>query len=526
MKSTNHKLRLTGALAVLATLALAVSCQGFFPKATLASLAVGPPAPTIDTGVTNNTVQMFAVGTFTGGGSGSVDVSWTISPNDGSIATITAGGLVTAATSGSATVTATANQNPSITGAQTITVNSNTAGTWSLTWGYDRLGNRKQQTLTGGNLPGGIGQPSFTIDETTNRINGFSYDSAGNLTGDGTFTYTYDGANRMKQAQQIASPNTITSSTYFGALRIKKVVGATTTRYLYSGSKPIAEYVNGSTTPSKEYIYAGSTLLATIAGTSTTYHHPDHLSNRAETDATGAVVRSAGHFPYGESWYESSSDPMKFTSYTRDSGTGESGLDYAMFRQYNSGQGRFMSADLMIGNPNSPESLNRYTYTNNDPINAADLLGLTPQLVTVCQYTPITVTTTEPNGTKHTTHTMALDFCISFMVDFGGGPYLGGIPGGLPPSADPLLQALKAATRNFKPTPPFVPKPGPYIPPYQGPPAPPVTSPTVPETAPTWLKVLNFIGAVANGLGDTLNDFMVCFTCNLQAPRNQGPSYY
>jgi RHS repeat-associated protein len=264
--------------------------------------------------------------------------------------------------------------------AQTITVNSNTAGTWSLTWGYDRLGNRKQQTLTGGNLPGGIGQPSFTINETTNRINGFSYDSAGNLTGDGTFTYAYDGANRMKQAQQVASPNTVTTSTFFGPLRIKKVVGSTTTRYLYSSSKPIAEYVNDSTTPSKEYIYVGSTPLATIAGTSATYHHPDHLSNRAETDATGTVVRTAGNFPYGESWYESSSDPMKFTSYTRDSGTGESGLDYAMFRQFNPGQGRFMSADLLAGSLAAPQSLNRYSYAGSNPINLKDPLGLEPIL--------------------------------------------------------------------------------------------------------------------------------------------------
>jgi len=122
MKSTNHKLRLAGAVAVLATLALAVSCQGFFPKATLASLAVGPPAPTIDTGVTNNTVQMFAVGTFNGGGSGSLAVTWTISSTDDN-ATVTPGGLVTAAKAGSATVTATANQNPSITGTQTVTIN-------------------------------------------------------------------------------------------------------------------------------------------------------------------------------------------------------------------------------------------------------------------------------------------------------------------------------------------------------------------------------------------------------------------
>jgi RHS repeat-associated protein len=257
---------------------------------------------------------------------------------------------------------------------QTINVNSSTAGTWSLAWTYDRLGNRKQQQLTGGNLPAGIGQPNFTIDESTNQISGFTYDLAGNLTNDGAFTYAYDGANRMKQAQQSASPNTVTSSTFFGPLRIKKAVGSTTTVYVYSGAKPIAEYVNGSL--SKEYIYAGSALLATIAGTSTTYHHPDHLSNRAETDSTGAVVRTAGHFPYGESWYESSADPMKFTTYSRDSGTGETGSDYAMFRQFNSGQGRFMSADILAGNVAAPQSANRYSYTGNDPINFDDPLGL------------------------------------------------------------------------------------------------------------------------------------------------------
>ena len=280
--------------------------------------------------------------------------------------------------------------------AQTVNVNVNTPGTWSLAWTYDRLGNRKQQTLTGGNLPGGIGQPSFTIDETTNRISGFSYDAAGNLTGDGSFTYAYDGANRMKQAQQVASPNTVTASTFFGPLRIKKVVGSSATIYVYSGSKLIAEYANGNTTPSKEYIYAGQTLLATAAGSSTIYHHPDHLSNRAETDSTGAVLRTAGNFPYGESWYESASDPVKFTTYSRDGGTGETGLDYAMFRHYNSGQGRFMGGDLMSGSIGSPQSLNRYSYTGNDPINGVDPLGLD----TLCA-TPF-ITTVWSDGHKET----------------------------------------------------------------------------------------------------------------------------
>jgi len=112
-----------GALAALATLALAISCRGFFVKPTLSSIAVGPAAPTIDTGTTDNTVQMFAVGTFNDGSTGNTPVTWTISPSDNSIATISTGGLVTSVSTGSATVTATSTQNPSITGTQTVTVN-------------------------------------------------------------------------------------------------------------------------------------------------------------------------------------------------------------------------------------------------------------------------------------------------------------------------------------------------------------------------------------------------------------------
>ena len=263
--------------------------------------------------------------------------------------------------------------------AQTGTVSASIAGTWSLQWGYDRLGNRLTQYLAGGNLPNGIGQPSLTFDPATNRINGYCFDSAGNLTDTGscptgTHLYTFDGANRLSKIN--GGPPTYT---YFGPLRIKKLVGTTTTTYIYSGSKPIAEYVNGSSTPSAEYIYAGGQLLVTIAGTSTTYHHPDHLSNRAETDASGTVppLRTYGHFPFGETWYETgTTDKWKFTSYEGDSGTGETGLDYAMFRDYSSGLGRFMSPDLLSGHIGTPQSLNGYSYTVNEPIDLVDPMGL------------------------------------------------------------------------------------------------------------------------------------------------------
>lgn len=116
-----QKLRLIGAFAALMALALAASCRGFFVKPTLTSLAVGPASPSIQTGSTNNTVQMFAVGTFNDGSTGNPAVTWSISPAN-TIATINGNGLVTSVATGSATVTATATQNPSITGTQSLTV--------------------------------------------------------------------------------------------------------------------------------------------------------------------------------------------------------------------------------------------------------------------------------------------------------------------------------------------------------------------------------------------------------------------
>lgn len=125
MPSKRSELRLIGAFAVLATLALAASCRGFFVKPTLTSLAVGPVSPTIFTGKINNTVQMFAVGTFNDGSSSNTPVSWSLTgtgTGGSSIATISSSGLVTAQQSGTGTITATSNLLPSISGTQPLTV--------------------------------------------------------------------------------------------------------------------------------------------------------------------------------------------------------------------------------------------------------------------------------------------------------------------------------------------------------------------------------------------------------------------
>lgn len=159
MSSTKSQIRALGALAVLATLAFAISCKGFFVKPTLSSLTVTPISPSIQTGSTNNTVQMSAVGTFNDNTTGNTPVTWSISPSDGSIATISSGGLVTSVAIGSATVTAAANQNPSITGTQQVTVTVGCISSITL--------NPTSATISVGGTP-----HTVSISATANTCNG------------------------------------------------------------------------------------------------------------------------------------------------------------------------------------------------------------------------------------------------------------------------------------------------------------------------------------------------------------------
>src|SRR5205814_2630584 len=113
---------------------------------------------------------------------------------------------------------------------QAQTLDTTAANTWTLNWGYDRLGNRYSQSGSG---TATIGQPTFNIDPATNRIIGYCYDLAGNLTDEascptGTHKYTYDGANRLTQINGSA----VTYS-YFDQLRIKKTTGDGTIIYIY-----------------------------------------------------------------------------------------------------------------------------------------------------------------------------------------------------------------------------------------------------------------------------------------------------
>src|SRR6202162_6389550 len=102
------------------------------------------------------------------------------------------------------------------------------------------------------------------------------------------------------------SANGTTAGTYSydgHGMRVKKVSGSTTTVYIFSSNRVIAEYDNGAavTSPTREYIRTGEAILATIDSSGTTrYHHPDQVSVRFTTDSTQYYSGHLGQYPYGE----------------------------------------------------------------------------------------------------------------------------------------------------------------------------------------------------------------------------------
>ena len=194
------------------------------------------------------------------------------------------------------------------------------------------------------------------------------------MTNDGLNTMVYDGENHVASSTQAS---VTTNYTYDGnGLRLQKATGSNSTIYLFSGAKVVAEYDNGAavTAPTREYIYAGGQLLSTIDSTGTKYHLSGHLSPHITTDASGNVIGTQAHYPFGEKWYETGTvTKYKFTSYERDP---ETGNDYAIMRYHINRLGRFGSVDRHAGSIFNPQSLNRYAYVLNNPVNLVDPLGL------------------------------------------------------------------------------------------------------------------------------------------------------
>src|SRR6185436_3631905 len=255
-----------------------------------------------------------------------------------------------------------------------VTGNLTSPNTWDVSWVYDRYGNRTNQTQNGGTLV--LGSSSLTFNTNNQPTGGFAFDLSGNMLNDGvTANYVFDAENRYVKL------GTTPVNTYDGSgLRVEKATSGSTTVYVFDGAQVIAEYSPSAPTnaPTKEYVYLGGQLLATLDSSGNpTYRHPDHLSARVYTNASGTSIGAYGHLPFGDLWYSTGTvDKWKFTSYEHDTDTN---LDYAAMRFDSARLARFTSPDPYPGSVQlgDPQSWNRYSYVVDDPANLIDPLGMT-----------------------------------------------------------------------------------------------------------------------------------------------------
>src|SRR5215467_1114917 len=120
MSSPKDKLRLTGAFAALAILALAMSCRGFFVNPTLTGVSIGPANLTINV---NQTWQMTATGTYSDGSQKNLSsgVAWS-SSDPTTVSVGQTSGQVMGLQTGSATITASSGGCAACSGTTTVTV--------------------------------------------------------------------------------------------------------------------------------------------------------------------------------------------------------------------------------------------------------------------------------------------------------------------------------------------------------------------------------------------------------------------
>jgi RHS repeat-associated protein len=198
-----------------------------------------------------------------------------------------------------------------------------------------------------------------------------TYDSNGNMTSDGTNTFTWDGENRLIQVTYPGVGN-YSQFAYDGldqCVQIVETVGGdvtTTKQFVWCDGK-MREARDGDGDVLNQYFDCGQTI-----SNSSYFYTKDHLGSIRElTDSSGNIQAQYEYDPYGRVRQVQGSLASDF-QYANYYYHAPSGLNLAMHRAYSADLGRWLNRD-----PKQPSTEpNPFAYVENDPIGYVDPLGL------------------------------------------------------------------------------------------------------------------------------------------------------
>ncbi|QRG65229.1 RHS repeat-associated core domain-containing protein [Brevibacillus choshinensis] len=212
---------------------------------------------------------------------------------------------------------------------------------------------------------------TYTYDERGNRQ---SFD--GSLPEDGSSTsLTFDGLNRLRSFKNKTTNDKLDYTYYADGFRATKIENEDETKYVYLNGKVIEE-LDGSGNAIAQNIWGNGLLFRKDFNTNQKgyYGLNSHGDVVSVTDAAGNELN---HYDY-DSWgnlisqTEGMANPFKYSGEIYDEKTG---FYYLRARYYDPSIGRFISEDSYKGQVDNPLSLNRYTYTHNNPLKFVDPSG-------------------------------------------------------------------------------------------------------------------------------------------------------
>lgn len=253
---------------------------------------------------------------------------------------------------------------------------------------YDAFGNLKKRTTNGTEWPVGV-------DPASNRLSGIGYDTAGNVTINGTVSYGYDPFSLMREKYGGGG----TEELYLYTAGDERIGVREGERWVWSlrdeSGQILRQYDSLVHEPRtawrwiEDYVYregqlTGAERVAEEGGRR--HFHLDHLGTpRLISGANGLKISEHEYYPFGNEvtgWQQSAAgfdreEPKRFTAHERDFAGGTTlentnYFDYMHARYYNPNLGRFLSVDRVGGKLRNPQSWNRYSYALNTPLNRVD----------------------------------------------------------------------------------------------------------------------------------------------------------
>jgi len=252
---------------------------------------------------------------------------------------------------------------------------------------YDANGNRTNLTIGADNY-------AYITLPNTNQLSSatgpapartFGYDPAGNTTGDGQVTWTYNDRGRLAL---VAAGGITVSYTHDGASqRVSKsdpsgtVVPSGTAYFVYDEKGKLLGEYDSSGAVIQEYVYLGEMLLAIVKGDPTSpeidYVYTDQVGRPwVITNVFDQVRWRWDSSPFGE--LPATQDPsglgafgfnLRFPGQYFDA---ETGTFYNYYRDYDPQTGRYVQSDP-IG---LRGGLNTYAYVGGSPLSLEDRTGL------------------------------------------------------------------------------------------------------------------------------------------------------